>query len=387
LETKGAVIGDDGSEDVFGRGMMSCSGLRIGLGRFLLVLYALVGAGVYAGAAEIPRELQVPQEWIEGAKREGKVLVYGTDTPQEASVFHQAFQRRYPFITVEFTKVPTVVRFEKVLFSAKQGKPPADLVTAIGGNTAAYADAGVLLDVSNLPIWSSYHDEHKLHGKYIAGPFTRHWGLGYNTNLVARNEVPVSWEDLLQPKWKGKVAANSISRSVTYTPLWYAWGAERASKFLEGLVANGLLIRKEGGDASLRLLEAGEYAILITAGDFQAYEDQQKGAPVEWFALDPVPTTSGGLMGALKDAPHPNALRIYVNWLLSEEGQKIYAAAARTFPVHPKLVDLTPNFKDWPKRMAGKRKAVRSMEHEYESTKPGGSAVGKAWSRLVLKGL
>jgi iron(III) transport system substrate-binding protein len=191
----------------------------------------------------------------------------------------------------------------------------------------------------------------------------------------------------LQPKWKGKVAANSISRSVTFTPLWYAWGAERASKFLEGLVANGLLNRKEGADAGLVLLAGGEHFFSITAAEYQVYVNQQGGAPVEWVALDPVPTTAGGLMGALKDAAHPNALRIYVNWLLSEEGQRAYSTVTGFFPIHPRLADLTPNFKDWSKRMAGKRKAIRTLEHEYEATKPGGSPLVETWNRLVLKGL
>src|SRR3990170_530311 len=362
-------------------------GWRFGIVGFLAMIGILIGAQTLARAAEVSKELQVPQDWIEGAKREGKVVVYGSDSPEDARKTAQAFNQRYPFITLEFTNAPTVVRYEKVLFSAKQGKPITDLVTAIGGSSAGYVDAGVLMDLSNLPIWNSYPNENKLQGKYIAGPFVRHWGLAYNTNLVAKSEVPTSWEDLLQPKWKGKVAANSITRSVTFTPLWYAWGAEKATKFLEGLVANGLHNRKEGGDASVLLLAAGEFSLLVTAVEYNVYLDQKKGAPVEWVALDPVPTTSGGLMGALKDAPHPNALRVYVNWLLSEEGQRAYSQATNTFPVHPRLGDLTPNFKDWPKRMAGKRKAIRTLEHEYEATKPGGSQVVKAWNGLVLKGL
>jgi len=376
-----------GKKKHWGRREMICRALPVRVAGVLAAVGVLFGTGIPARAAEVPKELQVPQAWIEGAKREGKIVVYGSETPQESNAIHQVFNKRYPFIAVEFTKAPTAVRFEKVLFSAKQGKPVADVVTAIGGSTAAYVDAGVLMDLSNLPVWSSYPEEYKLQGKYLAGPFVRHWSLAYNTNLVPRSEVPTSWEDLLQPKWKGKVAANSITRSVTFTPLWYAWGAERATKFLEKLLANGLQVRKEGGDASLRLLEAGEYSLLITAGAYQVYQDQQKGAPVEWVALDPVPTTAGGLVGALKDAAHPNALRIYVNWLLSEEGQRAYISVTGAFPIHPKLADMTPNFKDWSKRMAGKRKAIRTLDHEYEATKPGGSAVEKTWARLVLKGL
>jgi len=362
-------------------------GLRFGTVGLFLTLGVLVGTEILTGAAEVPKELQVPQAWIEGAKREGKVVVYGSDSPQNARATQRAFHQRYPFITVEFTNAPTVVRFEKVLLTAKHGKPIADLVTAIGGSSAAYVDSGVLMDLSNLPVWDSYPKENKLQGKYLSGPFVRHWGVAYNTNLVPRSEVPTSWEDLLQLKWKGNVAANSITRSVTFTPLWYAWGAERATRFLEGLLANGLQVRKEGADATVLLLAAGEFSLLITAAEYQVYEDQQKGSPVEWVALDPVPTTSGGLMGALKDAPHPNALRIYVNWLLSEEGQRAYSTATGFFPIHPKLADMTPNFKDWSRRMAGKRKAIRTLEQEYEATKPGGSPVESTWRRLVLKGL
>jgi len=362
-------------------------GWRFRMVGFLVMLGVLIGSQTLARAAEVPAELQVPQAWIEGAKREGKVVVYGSDSPDNLRGTIRAFNQRYPFITVEYTKAPTAVRYEKVPFSAKQGKPGVDLVTAIGGSTAVYVDSGVLMDLSNLPIWNSYPKETKLDGKYIAGPFVYHWSLAYNTNLVPKNEVPHSWEDLLQPKWKGKVAANSITRSVTFTPLWYAWGAEKATKFLEGLVANGLHNRKEGGDASVLLLAAGEFSLLVTAVEYKVYLDQKKGAPVEWVALDPVPTTSGGLMGALKDAPHPNALRVYVNWLLSEEGQRAYSAATSFFPIHPKLSNLIPNFKDWSKRIAGKRMAVRTLEQEYEATKPGGNPVGDTWNRLILTGL
>ena len=361
--------------------------LRFRATGFLITLVFLVAADRHGWSAEASRDLQVPQAWIEGAKREGKVVVYGSDSPQNARDTRQAFNKRYPFINVEFTNAPTVVRFEKVLLSAKQGKPIADLVTAIGGSSAAYVDSGVLADMSNLPIWNTYPSETKLQGKYISGPFTRHWGLAYNTTLVTKNDVPTSWEDLLQPKWKGKVAANSITRSVTFTPLWYAWGAERATKFLEGLLANGLQVRKEGADASVLMLAGGEFSLVITAAEYQVHEDQQKSIPVEWLALDPLPTTTGGLMGALKDAPHPNALRLYVNWLLSEEGQKVYSTVTGFFPIHPKLADMTPNFKDWQKRIAGKKKAVRTLEQEYQATKPGGSPIEDTWRRLVLKGL
>ncbi len=353
----------------------------------LIACGILLAAGADGWSAELPRELQVPQAWIEGAKREGKVVIYGSDSPQDASATRRAFNQRYPFINLLFTDAPTVVRFEKVLLTAKQGNPIADLVTAIGGSSAAYVDSGVLMDLSDLPIWASYPKENKLQGKYIAGPFIRHWGLAYNTNLVPKAQAPASWEELLQPKWRGKIAANSITRSVTFTPLWYAWGAERATKFIEALVANGLQLRKEGGDASLVLLAGGEYFFIITAAEYQTYLDQQKGSPVEWVALDPVPATTGGLMGALKGAAHPNALRIYVNWLLSEEGQKAYSTATGFFPIHPKLGELRPNFKDWSKRMAGKRKAIRTLEQEYEATRPGGSALVETWNRVVLKGL
>lgn len=354
-------------------------------GLFLIsgMLLGFVGPSWAAG---VPKDLRVPHSWIEGAKREGKVVIYGSETPREGNAIARAFNKRYPFITVEFTKAPTLVRFEKVLFAAEQGKPIVDLVTAIGGSTASYVDSGVLMDLSDLPVWKDYPREYKLKGKYLAGPFVRHWGLAYNTGVVSKNEVPASWADLLQPKWKGKVAANSITGSVTFTPLWYAWGGEKTTGFLKNLLGNGLQLRREGETGSLRLLEAREYPLLITVSAYRAHNDQEKHAPENWVALNPLPTTTGGLVGALKGAPHPNAVRIYVNWLMSKEGQKAYARATGAFPIHPALENMTPNFKDWARRIAGKKMAIRTLEEEYESTKPG-SPITKTWKRLVLKGL
>ncbi|MBI3015667.1 MAG: hypothetical protein HYY65_11560 [Candidatus Tectomicrobia bacterium] len=73
-----------------------------------------------------------------------------------------------------------------------------------------------------------------------------------------------------------------------------------------------------------------------------------------------------------------------VSWVAVSDGGTFSAAGSSH---HPKLADMTPNFKDWSRRMAGKRKAIRTLEQEYEATKPGGSPVENAWSRLVLKGL
>ena len=153
---------------------MACCSWRFWTVGVLAMIGVFIGAQTLARGAEVPKELQVPQAWIDGAKREGKVVVYGSDSPDDSRATARAFNQRYPFITVEFTNAPTAVRYEKVLFSAKQGKPIADLVTAIGGNSAAYVDSGVLMDLSNLPIWNSYPKEDKLQGMYIAGPFLRH---------------------------------------------------------------------------------------------------------------------------------------------------------------------------------------------------------------------
>jgi iron(III) transport system substrate-binding protein len=114
---------------------------------------------------------------------------------------------------------------------------------------------------------------------------------------------------------------------------WYAnlrkiWGAERAQKFLAGLKTQEVRLM-QGRALLTELLSGGEIAILVNNFLQNAIEAKRKGGPVEFFALDPV-ITAAGLVGINRLAPHPNSAKLFVDFVLSKEGQELIVKTDRS---------------------------------------------------------
>jgi iron(III) transport system substrate-binding protein len=151
--------------------------------------------------------------------------------------------------------------------------------------------------------------------------------VSYNTRLVSPAELPKDYFDLLQPKWKGRLGLDSADFE-WYANLRKTWGAEKAQKFLEGLKRQE--VRLVQGRALLtELLMGGEIAILVNNFLQNAIEAKRKGSPVEMLGLDPV-VSAAGLVGINKLAPHPNAAKLFVDFVLSKEGQELIVKTDRS---------------------------------------------------------
>jgi iron(III) transport system substrate-binding protein len=348
-----------------------------------LLLASLVAGANPAGAQAVDAELTVPKDWLEKAKAEGKLILYSTETPQQEAAILKPFYKRYPFIMVDYLKAATDVRYQKLLQSARQGAPIADIVTGIGGVLKSYIDAQTLAELTDLPTWRVYGDEVK-YGTISIAFRKRYYSLAYNTDRVSKKDVPKTWEDLLNPKWSGEVAFNSIAYAVWLNPLWHSLGPEKTRKLIEGFGRNKAQFRAEGADAAVRLLAAGEFNFAIPVSEYNAYEVVAARGPVDWLALDPLPVGLGNIL-IMKKAAHPFAAKLYVNWILSYEGQEIYAKVTRANPVHPNLQGKSFNFPDLPQRIKGKKLAVRTAEMEmgWGKDHPG----MKLWQSIALGGL
>lgn len=348
------------------------------------VLLTAVGTGAnHASAQAIDAELAVPRDWLEKAKVEGKLVLYSTETPQQQTAILKPFYKRYPFIAVDYLKAATDVRYYKLLQSARQGTPIADIVTGIGGVLKAYIDAQTLAELTDLPTWRVYGDEVKYGTTSIAFR-KRYYSLAYNTERVAKKDLPKTWEELLNPKWNGEVAFNSIAHAVWLNPLWHSLGSEKARKLIEGFARNKAQFRTEGADAAVRLLAAGEFNFAVPVSEYNAYEVFKLRGPVDWLALDPLPVGLGNIL-AMKKAAHPFAAKLYINWILSFEGQEVYAKVTNANPAHPSLQGKNFNFPDLAQRIKGKKLALRTAEMEMSWGKdhPG----MKLWQNIALGGL
>jgi len=336
-----------------------------------------------AQTAKDEGEFAVPESWIQGAKKEGKIVLYGSDRPTEMREVVQAFNRRYPFVKVEYTETSTEVRREKVLFAAKRGEAITDLIFNLG-NLEDYVKAGVLMDLRDLPMWKRYSADLK-HDNFI-GFHIKYWSVAYNRNLVSERDLPKIWEDLLEPKWKGAIGVSRTAKPVIFAQLWTVWGAEKTTAYMRKLFSANAQFRSEGTNALLKLTAAGELKLMIPGQEYESYKDERKGVPVSWVALDPLPAAAGDIV-ILRSTPRPNGAKLFLNWLLSKEGQRAYSKATAIAPAHP---ELRGELIAYPESIREKIKAgkvvFRTMEM-VEKLLTRDSALEKVWNEVTLKGL
>jgi iron(III) transport system substrate-binding protein len=168
--------------------------------------------------------------------------------------------------------------------------------------------------------------------------------IAYNTRLVPANEAPKSWRDLLNPKWKGKIAMES-DHLVWYAGMLKVLGKEKGRQFMTALSKQN--IRLVGGASiGMNLLAAGEFPIFSSRAN-QTEIFKMRGAPVDWVK-DPDPLLSQfHAAGIAKNPPHPNAARLLLDFLLSEEAAEIVAESQR-LPSRRGLLKerLSPGFRE-----------------------------------------
>src|SRR5882762_9698730 len=147
------------------------------------------------------------------------------------------------------------------------------------------------------------------------------WVQAYNTTLVKKAQLPRSFEDLLDPKWKGKLGIEAR------VPEWYAsvvidMGEEKGSRFFRELVAkNGISVR--GGHTLLNnLVIAGDIPLALTVYQFLPEASKRNGAAIDWFVLEPAVARMSGV-GIARHAPHPNAALLFYEFMLSPEAQQL----------------------------------------------------------------
>lgn len=346
------------------------------------LLAVMVGVA-QAQSPSADEEYSVPGSWIDGAKKEGKVVYYGSDRPSEILEVARAFNKRYPFVKIEYMEASTEVRREKVLLTAKRGEPITDIITSLG-NLSDYIKSGVLMDLRDLPMWKRYPAD--LRHENFAGFHIKYWSVVYNRGLVPERDLPTTWEDLLDPKWKGAIGVTRTANAVIFPQLWTSWGAEKTASYMRKLFSANAQFRSEGTNAALKLMAAGEFKFAIPGQDYESLKAEQKGIPVSWIALDPLPAAAGEIV-ILRSTPRPHATKLFINWLLTKEGQRAYSKATAIAPAHP---DLRGEIIAYPEKIREKIKRGRVIERTMEMVEKlltRDSPLSKVWNEVTLKGL
>jgi iron(III) transport system substrate-binding protein len=162
----------------------------------------------------------------------------------------------------------------------------------------------------------------------------------YNTNLIKKEDLPRSYQDLLDPKWKGKLGTENEAWP------WYAtvakeMGEEKAAKLFSGIVAANGMTAHRGQTALNNLVIAGDVPLALTDYEHIAQSSKKKGAPIDWFALKPTIARANGI-GIARNAPHPNAAALFYDYMLSASGAQKTLLNLGYVPTNTKLPSELP---------------------------------------------
>ena len=290
-------------------------------GRILVVAPILAALVLACGPARA-----ADSALIAAAKKEGEVVWYTTlIVSQAVRPLVKAFEDKYPGIEVRYSRADSSPTALKILTEMRAGKVQADVFDG-AGTVPLLVQAGLVADYLP-PSADLYPPQFKdPNGHWIA---INLYFLtpGYNTNLVPKDEVPQTLEDLLAPRWKGKLAwstalqtgIGSFIGSVLETR-----GEEKGMDYLRALAKQQIINVDATSRAVLDQVIAGEYPIALEIFNHHAALSAAKGAPVDWVKMEPIAAPIS-VASLVKDSPHPNAGKLLLDFLASEDGQKVMA--------------------------------------------------------------
>ncbi len=302
-------------------------------------------SGILLAGAMIPSALAADQGMIAAAKKEGEVVWYTTlIVKQIVRPMAAAFEKKYPGIKVRYVRANATSTANKILNEARAGKVAADIFD--GTSTEPPLEKAGLVAKYVPASAAKYPPEYKdPQGYWVAGNLY-FLTPGINTSLVKKADAPKTYEDLLDPKWKGKMVWNASSTSSGpgfIGNVLLTMGEQKGMAYLEKLSKQKIVSMEASARKVLDSVVAGEYPIALQIFNHHTVISAKKGAPVDWVAMQPVMALVS-TVSVLKDAPHPNAGRLLMDFVLSEEGQKIFANA-NYLPAMPSVPAKVKNLK------------------------------------------
>ena len=326
--------------------------------------------------AGLDRELAVPDSWIAGARKEGTFRLVGTWDNKQFQAMIKPFEERYPFIKVQFREAANREnRVIGTLVAFHAGRYLADVMEGISGGFNEFKQADAVANLSDMPGWNNVADGIKHPDGTWIGFRLRYWCMAYNTELVDKADLPAKWEDLLTtPRWRDNKIGLGNRPNLWLLNLWgqkgEAWARDYTTRLFSELKPQ---FRKEGLDALVGLVVAGEFQLSLPAGTEAVSSYMKRGAPVSWHCPEPVPAAATGIL-VMKGNPNINASKIFVNWLVSKEGQIARYAADGIPPAHKDLQ--SSDFVPFADQVAGKQVAFQDL-HLIEDVLP---EVFKFWN-------
>lgn len=276
---------------------------------------------------------------LEQANAEGEVVFYSSLNNEQIKSLADAFRRKYPLINPRFYRAGSDRVAQRVITEAQAGRHVVDVISSAGFQVQLIKDKGLTTQFHSAEA-SSYEEGFKDPEGHWISVHSLLNSMGYNTDLVPSGAAPQTYEDLLDRKWKGHVGLN-IRDTEWYVSMQRRMGKEKAREFLKRLAAQRPEMR-EGHSLLAQLLAAGEFRLVVNSYAHILARIKEQGAPVQWVFDQPVITLIHPITLA-KHAPNPNAGKLFIDFVLSREGQSLLREDGR-IPSHrdidPKIFSL-----------------------------------------------
>ena len=304
-----------------------CAGLALAAGCAGGALAQPTGIGLatYDGADR-------QQRIVEGAKKEGDVVLYTSAPTDDMKALADAFERKYG-IKAKIWRASADKVLQRGTSEARANRYEVDVFETDGPALEGLVRAKLLAPVRS-PVQDELMPEASFaHQSWVRARYSV-YALAYNTKAVHKADLPKSYEALLDPRWKGKLGIEAED-SDWFSAVSQQLGEQKAQKLFKDIVAkNGVTVRHGHGQLT-ELVAAGDIPLALTVYIGKVEELKRKGAPIEWFVLPPAIARASGVAVASR-AVHPHAALLWYDFELSEEGQK--AIAERGFTPTNRLV-------------------------------------------------
>ncbi len=284
---------------------------RIALAAFLLATFAAWGQAPDARV----------QRLAEAAKKEGEVMVYHSTQSEDLRPVFDAFTKKYGVKVREWRSSSENV-VQRVIRESNAGRHEVDMIENNLPELEALRREKLLKRIDS-PVYDELRarmaPDHHEYAVSTMDVFVH----AYNTQKVKKEELPKTYQDLLDPRWKGRLGVEAEDEA-WFGTLLGALGQEKGLKLFHDIIAtNGISVRK-GHTLLAQLVASGEVPLALTVYNYKPPQLKAKGGSIDWFVMSPVIAQMHGV-AVHKDAPHPAAAELLHDFFLSE-GQPILAA-------------------------------------------------------------
>ena len=292
-----------------------CAALCAALMPFAAAADPVAAIALYAGRDRTERLL-------EGVREEGGLNLYTSLTVEDMAALNSAFEAKYG-VKVRMWRGASEKVLQRTITEARAGRHEVDIIETNAPPLEALHRERLLQAVR-----SPYHAELvpaalPTHREWV-GSRLNVFVQAYNTKLVNQADLPKTYADLLDPKWKGRLGIEASDEDWFAAVIGALGQAEGLRLFRKVVAENGISVRK-GHTLLANLVASGDVPLALTVYNFTAEQLKRKGAPLDWFVIPPAVARANGLALARR-APHPHAALLYYDFMISQDGQRILQA-------------------------------------------------------------